>query len=69
MFFGEEKAMSRAQSVKPASKPVHCEECNDRDYVPPSPKVLAALEHAIEAAKRRPPVYLPESFAQYADDE
>jgi hypothetical protein len=61
--------MAQRASVKPASKPVHCEDCGDRDYVPPSPKALAALEAGIQSAKTRPLVYRTERFAQYADDE
>lgn len=30
---------------------VHCEECNDPDYIPPSPAALKALEAGIESAK------------------
>lgn len=61
--------MAQRHSVQPASKPVHCEECNDRDYVPPSAEALALLRAGIESAKREPVVFRRESFAKYADDE
>ena len=57
------------QGVKPVSKPVHCEECSDRDYVPPSPKALASLMAGLESARKRAVVYRREDFARYADDE
>lgn len=39
------------------SKSAHCEDCNDRNYVPPSPRALAALRAGLESAKRDPAVY------------
>lgn len=56
-------------SVKVESRPVHCEQCNDRDYVAPSPEALALLRAGVESAKNEPVIYRRESFAQYADDE
>ena len=47
----------------------HCEECNDRDYVPPSPQAQALLRAGIESAKRDPVIFRRESFVQYVDDE
>lgn len=66
-----ERVMSQPSraSKPPVQQSVHCEECNDRDYVPPSPRALAALKAGLESAKRNPVVFRREDFAQYADDE
>lgn len=36
---------------EPKDEHVHCEECNDPNYIPPSPAALKALQAGIESAK------------------
>lgn len=50
-------------------KPVHCAECNDPDYIPPSPEILEILNKAIANHRDEDVVYLDYNFAQHAEDE
>lgn len=50
-------------------KQPHCEQCNDPDYVPPSPQALEQLHRGIESAKQGNIVFRAGSFAEYADDD
>jgi hypothetical protein len=51
-----------------ANKLPHCDQCNDPNYVPPSPQALEQLREGIESANQGNIVFRAEDFAKYADD-